>query len=324
MGGGEAERARGAAQRRQALEHRAGPADDHLDHEVESDRDRAEEPGHQPGIALVRVGDRKDDPDREPDEPVLADPAEPLADRLDRRRRGTGSASRKAGGWSSRASTAAQDRRYGRENARRARAEPTSPTVSAWANTSAPSGGRGCRCSARTSPSGEDIFNRAAPLLGLVFLGELLGAGQPRLELVAERARGRGAGWRSCSVAIGSLNRARGRPFSAIPRRLGKAELAGFVLVPAVLPLLFGGQLGSAAVTAGANLLLLGLIYAVVGLGLISIVALGPRPRRQPASLRPEPGRQGSAAAGDLRPPLLPHPGAVGDLLPPHPGRSTQ
>ncbi len=72
------------------------------------------------------------------------------------------------------------------------------------------------------------------------------------------------------AMALG--NRARGRPFSAIPRRLGKAELTGFVLVPAVLPVLFGGQLGSAAVTAVANLLLLGLIYAVVGLGLIPIV----------------------------------------------------
>ena len=73
-------------------------------------------------------------------------------------------------------------------------------------------------------------------------------------------------------LAVATVNRARGRPFSAIPQRLGKTELAGFVLIPAVLPLLFGGQVGSAVVTAGANLLLLALIYAVVGLGLISIV----------------------------------------------------
>ena len=39
-----------------------------------------------------------------------------------------------------------------------------------------------------------------------------------------------------------------------------------------MLPLIFGGQLGSALVTAGGNLLLLGLIYAVVGLGLVSIL----------------------------------------------------
>ena len=117
----------------------------------------------------------------------------------------------------------------------------------------------------------EDIFNRSAPLLGLVFLGEMLGAGDldwPWWQnLLAV-----GAGLAILLLAIALLNRARGRPFSAIPRRLGKTELTAFVLVPAVLPLIFGGQVGSALVTAGANLLLLGLIYAVVGLGLISIL----------------------------------------------------
>ena len=117
----------------------------------------------------------------------------------------------------------------------------------------------------------EDIFNRAAPLLGIVLLGELLGAGQ--LDW---------AWWQNVLAVAGGLvillvavaigNRARGRPIRAIPERLGKTELAGFVLVPAVLPLIFGGQIGSALVTAGGNLLLLGLIYAVVGLGLISIL----------------------------------------------------
>jgi hypothetical protein len=117
----------------------------------------------------------------------------------------------------------------------------------------------------------EDIFNRAAPLLGLVFIGEMLGAANldwswwQNLLAVA-------AGLAILLLAIALMNRARGRPFSAIPRRLGKTELAGFALIPALLPLIFGGQLGSAAVTAGANVLLLGLIYAVVGLGLIPII----------------------------------------------------
>jgi hypothetical protein len=48
--------------------------------------------------------------------------------------------------------------------------------------------------------------------------------------------------------------------------------LAAFVIVPAVLPLIFGGQWRSALVTAGANLLLLALIYAVIGYGLTSIL----------------------------------------------------
>ena len=57
-----------------------------------------------------------------------------------------------------------------------------------------------------------------------------------------------------------------------MPRTVGSVELALFVLVPALLPLIFGGQSRSALVTAGANLLLLGLVYAVVGYGLLAIV----------------------------------------------------
>jgi hypothetical protein len=117
----------------------------------------------------------------------------------------------------------------------------------------------------------EDIFNRAAPLLGLVFIGEVFGA----LNLDWswwQNVLAVAGGLAILLLAIGLANRARGRPFSAIPRRLGRTELAGFVVIPAVLPMIFGGQLGSAAITAGANLLLLGLIYAVIGLGVIPIV----------------------------------------------------
>jgi hypothetical protein len=117
----------------------------------------------------------------------------------------------------------------------------------------------------------EDIWNRAAPLLGLVFLGEMLGAGN--LDWTWwQNVLAVAGGLAILLLAMAMINRARGRSFSAIPRRLGKTELAGFVLVPAVLPLIFGGQVGSAVVTALANLLLLALIYAVIGLGLIAIV----------------------------------------------------
>ena len=117
----------------------------------------------------------------------------------------------------------------------------------------------------------EDIFNRAAPLLGIVLLGELLGAGQ--LDWTWwQNVLAVAGGLLILLVAVAIGNRARGRPWWAVPERLGKTELAGFVLVPAVLPVIFGGQVGSALVTAGGNLLLLGLIYAVVGLGLVSII----------------------------------------------------
>jgi hypothetical protein len=117
----------------------------------------------------------------------------------------------------------------------------------------------------------EDVFNRAAPLLVLVLIGELLGAGNLEWSWW-QNVLAVAGGLVIVLAAMAVLNRARGRPPRAIPERLGKAELAGFVLIPAVLPLIFGGQVGSALVTAGANLLLLALIYAVVGLGLFSIV----------------------------------------------------
>ncbi len=59
----------------------------------------------------------------------------------------------------------------------------------------------------------------------------------------------------------------------SVPDRVGPAELTGFVLIPALLPAIFGGQLTSALVTAGGNALLLALIYAIVGIGLLSILA---------------------------------------------------
>ena len=117
----------------------------------------------------------------------------------------------------------------------------------------------------------EDVFNRAAPLLALVLVGELLGAGQLDWTWWQNLLAVTG-GLVILLAAMAVVNRARGRPARAIPERLGRTELAGFVLIPALLPLVFGGQAGSALLTAGANLLLLALIYAVVGLGLFSIV----------------------------------------------------
>ncbi len=116
-----------------------------------------------------------------------------------------------------------------------------------------------------------DVFNRAAPLLGLVFLAELLGAGQldwPWWQNVLAVA----GALAILLLAIGLLNKAQGRPLRAIPDRLGKTELAAFVVLPALLPVIFGGQVGSALLTAGANLALLAVIYAVFVYGLLAIL----------------------------------------------------
>ncbi len=117
----------------------------------------------------------------------------------------------------------------------------------------------------------QDVFTRAVPLLTLVVLAEVLGAIDLNWSLAGNLAAVAGA-LVFVLVALGLLNRVRGRPFLSRPRDVGTAELAGFVLVPALLPLVFGGQWRSALVTAAGNVALLVVIYGVVGYGLLSIV----------------------------------------------------
>ena len=117
----------------------------------------------------------------------------------------------------------------------------------------------------------EDVFTRAAPLLALVFLGEMLGAIDLEWSVAANLAALAG-GLAILVGAFGLLNVARGRDFWCLPRDVGRAELTAFVLVPALLPLIFGGQFRSALVTAAANALLLLLVYLVIGYGVFSIV----------------------------------------------------
>lgn len=116
-----------------------------------------------------------------------------------------------------------------------------------------------------------DIFSRAVPLLGLVLLLEILGPLNRDWSLWQNVA----AVVISLAViltAMGVTNRLRGRPFFSRMQRAGKAELAGFVIVPALLPGLISGHWGIALTTALANLALLALIFGVVGFGLLSII----------------------------------------------------
>lgn len=113
-----------------------------------------------------------------------------------------------------------------------------------------------------------DVFTRAVGFLYLAFVLQILNGlnldwpwWANTLALVASAAILLGA--------IALVNRTRGRPWYRRPDRVGPPELAAFVLLPALLPLVFGGQVGVALLTVVGNLLTLGLTYVVVSFGLI-------------------------------------------------------
>src|SRR3954451_15082890 len=81
-----------------------------------------------------------------------------------------------------------------------------------------------------------DVFTRAAPLLTLVFLGEMFGAIDLNWSPLANVAAAIG-GLTFLVVAWAVANVMRGRTPYALPHDVGKVELALFVLVPALLPL---------------------------------------------------------------------------------------
>jgi hypothetical protein len=116
-----------------------------------------------------------------------------------------------------------------------------------------------------------DVLTRAVPLLTLVFVVEVLGA-----------ANFEWPWWGNVLAILGGLaillatwaavNALRHRPLLARPDHVGPIEVAVFVLVPALLPVAFGGQVVSAAVTAGVNLLLLLAIYLGTSYGVLPML----------------------------------------------------
>jgi hypothetical protein len=119
--------------------------------------------------------------------------------------------------------------------------------------------------------SARQAFAKALPLLTVVFVLEILNALNSDFGFWTNV--GFLAGGTAISLGIiGMLNLARGQTFLSVPRRVGLAEMIVFVVVPSVLPLLFGGQQTSAVVTLVGNTALLGLVYLVLGFGAISIL----------------------------------------------------
>jgi hypothetical protein len=117
----------------------------------------------------------------------------------------------------------------------------------------------------------EDIFTRAIPFLTVVFVLECVNAAD------VQKGIGRNlllaiAGLAILVGAFGLVNRLRGRPFFSVPTRVGWPELGAFVVLPAVLPIAFSQQWLFGLNTALVNLALLGVVYLVIGFGVISIV----------------------------------------------------
>lgn len=116
----------------------------------------------------------------------------------------------------------------------------------------------------------EDVFTRALPLLALIALFELL----PALNFDWPAWLNAVAIAGSFAILLGGfagLNLARDRrPFER-PSRVGPVELAAFVVLPAVLPLVFGAQEGSALGVLATNLVLLGVIYLGTSYAVIPI-----------------------------------------------------
>ena len=121
---------------------------------------------------------------------------------------------------------------------------------------------------------GRDVWGRSSPFLLGVLILELLtwfdtewAWWQNLLALVAPFAIV-GAAW------VG-LNRLRGRPWSTLPQRVGVPELAFFVLAPALVPIVMGVAWRESIGVVVVNLLLLGIVRVVVGLGIATTLWWG-------------------------------------------------
>ncbi len=116
----------------------------------------------------------------------------------------------------------------------------------------------------------QDIFTRASLLLTFIFLIEVFAA------LNFE------AWWANTLAVLGAfglvlgawalVNRGRGRRPLERPRSIGPVELAVFVLVPPLVPVVFGGNLEGAVGLIALNLGLLAAIYVITSFGIVPLL----------------------------------------------------
>jgi hypothetical protein len=120
-----------------------------------------------------------------------------------------------------------------------------------------------------------DIWTRATPALTLIFLVEIGGlAPSDEFPLWISVALSVAA----FAVVLGGwavVNRRRGRPLLQRPDDLGPFELTAFVVVPAIVAQLAGGQTRQAIGVLIANVVLLAVIYFTASYGLVSMARWG-------------------------------------------------
>jgi len=117
----------------------------------------------------------------------------------------------------------------------------------------------------------QDIWTRALPALTLLFLIEVAVNAPSKefpiwLDVVVVAA--------AFAVLLGVwalVNRRRGRRPFARPDSIGPVEIAAFVIVPAVVPIVVGGQAGSALATVVFNIFVLVGIFAFTSYGLLAM-----------------------------------------------------
>lgn len=117
----------------------------------------------------------------------------------------------------------------------------------------------------------EDVFTRAAPLLAFVFVAEILLGGNADYVWWANLLAVLGA----AAIALGGLaavNRFRGRRLLQRPDAIGVPELVVFIIVPPLLPLVFGGQVLQSVEIFVANLVVLAVASIGTSFGVVPML----------------------------------------------------
>ncbi len=118
----------------------------------------------------------------------------------------------------------------------------------------------------------EDVFTRVLPLLSAIFLFSMIGALSDDFS-IAENIGVAVGGFGILLAIWAAVNWLRGvRPLLARPARVGRLELAVFVLGPAIVPVVFGGQFSTAGLTILSNIAILAFVYLVASYGVLAIL----------------------------------------------------